>query len=117
VLDVLFEGEGEHSWGIAQALRSIAAAPSGVLIMLNCQGSSENVFAHFESWKPATDRPDPTQDRESRYGLRTYGIGAQIMRDIGVGKARLLARPRKMPSMTGFALTITGYISEPPQNS
>lgn len=117
VLDVLFEGEGDHSWGIAQALRTIATAPSGVLIMLNCQGSAENVFAHFESWKPAGGRHDPAIDRESRYGLRTYGIGAQIMRDIGVGKARLLARPRKMPSMTGFALTITGYISEPPQNS
>jgi 3,4-dihydroxy 2-butanone 4-phosphate synthase/GTP cyclohydrolase II len=46
--------------------------------------------------------------------LRTFGIGAQIMRDMNVGKARLLARPRKMPSMAGFSLTITGYDSEPP---
>jgi 3,4-dihydroxy 2-butanone 4-phosphate synthase/GTP cyclohydrolase II len=53
-------------------------------------------------------------DRESRHGLRTFGIGAQIMRDMNVGKARLLARPRKMPSMAGFSLTITGYDSEPP---
>lgn len=114
VLDVLFEGEGDHSWGVAEALRTISAAPSGVLILLNCQGSAENVFAHFESWKPSDDAAQPVPDRESRYGLRTYGIGAQIMRELGVGKARLLARPRKMPSMAGFALTITGYISEPP---
>ncbi|HZH55985.1 bifunctional 3,4-dihydroxy-2-butanone-4-phosphate synthase/GTP cyclohydrolase II [Yanghanlia caeni] len=116
VLDVLFEGEGTHSWGVGDALRVIAAAPSGVLILLNCQGSPEHVFAHFESWKATDDATDTPADRESRYGLRTYGIGAQIMRDLGVGKARLLARPRKMPSMAGFALTITGYISEPPQN-
>lgn len=114
VLDVLLEGEGTHSWGVADALRVIAAAPSGVLILMNCQGSGEHVFSHFESWKTVTP-PSPGNDRESRYGLRTYGIGAQIMRDLGVGKAKLLARPRKMPSMTGFALTITGYISEPPQ--
>ncbi|NLC35578.1 MAG: 3,4-dihydroxy-2-butanone-4-phosphate synthase [Alcaligenaceae bacterium] len=117
VLDVLFEGEGHHSWGVGDALRTISAAPSGVLILLNSQGSAENVFAHFESWKAPAEAAEPIPDRESRYGLKTYGIGAQIMRDLGVGKARLLARPRKMPSMTGFALTITGYISEPSQNS
>ncbi|HLV28238.1 MAG TPA: bifunctional 3,4-dihydroxy-2-butanone-4-phosphate synthase/GTP cyclohydrolase II [Burkholderiaceae bacterium] len=116
VLDVLFEGEGTHSWDVAAALRTISASPSGVLILLNCQGSSESVFAHFESWKASPDAATPMPDRESRYGLRTYGIGAQIMRDLGVGKAKLLARPRKMPSMAGFSLTITGYISEPPHN-
>ena len=116
VLDVLLEGEGTHSWGVADALRTISAAPSGILILLNTQGSMENVFAQFESWKAPIDAEEAPADRESRYGLRTYGIGAQIMRDLGVGKAKLLAKPRKMPSMAGFALTITGYISEPPQN-
>jgi len=116
VLDVLFEGEGEHSWGVGQALKTISAAPSGVLILLNSQGDADKVFDHFESWKQDGDAAQPLPNRESRYGLRTYGIGAQIMRELGVGKARLLARPRKMPSMAGFALTITGYISEPPQN-
>jgi 6,7-dimethyl-8-ribityllumazine synthase len=41
--------------------------------------------------------------------LRTYGIGAQILRDLGVRKMKLLANPRKMPSMTGFDLEVTGY--------
>jgi 3,4-dihydroxy 2-butanone 4-phosphate synthase/GTP cyclohydrolase II len=43
--------------------------------------------------------------------LRTYGIGAQILRDLGVGKMRLLAAPRKMPSMAGFGLEVTGYVT------
>ena len=116
VLDVLFEGEGSHSWGVAEALHVISRSASGVMILLNCQGSIENVLGHFESWKTPDDPAIAAVDREARYGLRTYGIGAQIMRDLGVGKAKLLARPRKMPSMAGFALTITGYISEPPQN-
>ena len=45
--------------------------------------------------------------------LRTYGIGAQILRDLGVGKMRLMAAPRKMPSMTGFGLEVTGYVESP----
>jgi 3,4-dihydroxy 2-butanone 4-phosphate synthase/GTP cyclohydrolase II len=42
--------------------------------------------------------------------LRTYGIGAQILRDLGVTRMKLLAAPRKMPSMAGFDLEVTGYL-------
>jgi len=45
--------------------------------------------------------------------LRTYGIGAQILRELGVGRMRLMAAPRKMPSMTGFGLEVTGYVESP----
>lgn len=114
LLDVLFEGATPHSWSVSHALKAIVAAPSGVLVLLNCQGSSESMFAQFDAWNHASSVDASTAGRESRYGLRTYGIGAQIMRDLNVGRARLLARPRKMPSMTGFSLTITGYDSEPP---
>src|SRR3546814_14310996 len=75
---------------------------------MNCQGDSELLFSQFDAWNRESEPEAPVSDRESRYGLRTYGIGAQIMRDLNVGKARLLARPRKMPSMAGFSLTITG---------
>ncbi|MCC6879174.1 MAG: hypothetical protein IT511_05210, partial [Rhodocyclaceae bacterium] len=40
-----------------------------------------------------------------------YGIGAQILRDLGVRRMKLLASPRKMPSMAGFQLEITGYLT------
>ena len=43
--------------------------------------------------------------------LRLYGIGAQILRDLGVGKMRLMAAPRKMPSMAGFGLEVAGYVT------
>ncbi len=45
--------------------------------------------------------------------LRTYGIGAQILRELGVGKMKLLANPRKMPSMTGFNLEVVGHQASP----
>ncbi len=112
VVDVLFEHAGGHSWSVGSALRAISAAPAGVLVLLNCQGSAEHLFAQFAQWAPADG--EQAEARENRYDLRTYGIGAQILRDLNVGHARLLARPRKMPSMAGFSLTITGYDSEPP---
>jgi 3,4-dihydroxy 2-butanone 4-phosphate synthase/GTP cyclohydrolase II len=45
--------------------------------------------------------------------LRNYGIGAQILKDVGVRKMKLLASPRKMPSMTGFNLEVVGYMDKP----
>jgi len=45
--------------------------------------------------------------------LRNYGIGAQILRDLGVRKMKLLSSPRRMPSMTGFDLEVTGYVASP----
>jgi 3,4-dihydroxy 2-butanone 4-phosphate synthase/GTP cyclohydrolase II len=52
----------------------------------------------------------------TKMDLRNYGIGAQILRDLDVGKMRLLARPRKMPSMAGFGLEVTGYEELPPNS-
>jgi 3,4-dihydroxy 2-butanone 4-phosphate synthase / GTP cyclohydrolase II len=43
--------------------------------------------------------------------LRTYGIGAQILRELGIAKMRLLGSPRRMPSMTGYGLEVTGFLS------
>ena len=49
----------------------------------------------------------------SKLDLRNYGIGAQILRDLNIGRMRLLAKPRKMPSMAGFDLEVTGYEDAP----
>jgi 3,4-dihydroxy 2-butanone 4-phosphate synthase / GTP cyclohydrolase II len=46
----------------------------------------------------------------TKWDTRLYGIGAQILRDIGVRKMRLMMTPRKMPSMAGFDLEICGYL-------
>jgi 3,4-dihydroxy 2-butanone 4-phosphate synthase/GTP cyclohydrolase II len=45
--------------------------------------------------------------------LRNYGIGAQILKDLGVKRMRLMALPRRMPSMAGFGLEVVGYLQPP----
>jgi len=115
VLDVLDAGASRHSWSIGAALRAIAASPAGVLVLMNCQSSVEHLFGQIACWTDPAARAAAPQNAD-RFGLRTYGIGAQILRDLHVGKMRLLAKPRKMPSMAGFALTITGYDCAPPDS-
>jgi 3,4-dihydroxy 2-butanone 4-phosphate synthase/GTP cyclohydrolase II len=52
----------------------------------------------------------PAARRAAAEDLRTYGIGAQILRDLRVGRMKLMAKPRKMPSMAGFGLTPVAYL-------
>jgi len=111
VLDVLDMGSSLHSWGVGPALEALKKAPAGVMVLMNCNAPHDHVFAQIQAWTGAA-QPAAEKDTD-RYGLRTYGIGAQILRELNVGKMRLLARPRKMPSMAGFSLTVTGYDCDP----
>jgi len=113
VLDVLSSNPGcndtGHSWTVPDALRAIAAAPCGVLVLLDCGGNTQAMFDQFELWTQMEDPPGARRT-ERRFDMSTYGIGAQILRDLNAGKVRLLSK-RKMPNMAGFHLTITGYNS------
>jgi len=55
----------------------------------------------------------PTRERHAakRWDPRLHGIGAQILRDLGVGRMRVLARPKRIPSMSGFGLEVVEYVS------
>lgn len=110
ILDLLETKATTHSWNMASAMAAIKAGERGVIVLLNCEESAEQMFAQFSALSNA--EPVAPQ-RAARMDLRTYGIGAQILRDLGVGKMKLLANPRKMPSMTGFDLEVVGYQASP----
>ncbi|HYD59233.1 MAG TPA: bifunctional 3,4-dihydroxy-2-butanone-4-phosphate synthase/GTP cyclohydrolase II [Noviherbaspirillum sp.] len=110
ILDLLETQATTHSWNMASAMAAIKASDRGVMVLLNCEESAEQMFSQFEALMSPEKKPAP---RESRMDLRTYGIGAQILKDLQVGKMKLLASPRKMPSMTGFDLEVTGYQAKP----
>jgi 3,4-dihydroxy 2-butanone 4-phosphate synthase / GTP cyclohydrolase II len=113
VLDLLDVGAGEHSWSLHRAMGAIAAHGAGVLVMLNCAQPADRLLQQFEdSLAESRDERDAPKRRAGKMDLRTYGIGAQILRDLGVGRMRLLSQPRRMPSMTGYDLQVVGFESQ-----
>jgi 3,4-dihydroxy 2-butanone 4-phosphate synthase/GTP cyclohydrolase II len=112
ILDLLETEATTHSWNLSAAMVAVKAAERGVIVLLNCEESAEQMFAQFSALS-ATKSDTPAPARGARMDLRTYGIGAQILRDLGVGKMKLLSNPRKMPSMTGFDLEVVGYQATP----
>jgi len=105
VMDLLDADSASHSWTIPGALAAIAKAGRGVVVLLHRPESAAELRE-----RALSDSPSPP----AKMDLRNYGIGAQILRDLNVGRMRLLAKPRKMPSMAGFDLEVTGYESELP---
>jgi 3,4-dihydroxy 2-butanone 4-phosphate synthase/GTP cyclohydrolase II len=112
ILDLIETESSTHSWPMHRALEAIVTHGSGVLVMLNCAQPGENLFAQFEELARFADDDEAREEalhRANRMDLRTYGVGAQILKDLNVGKMRLLSRPRKMPSMTGYDLEVVGF--------
>jgi 3,4-dihydroxy 2-butanone 4-phosphate synthase / GTP cyclohydrolase II len=105
IVDLIDAGQGTHSWGVGEALEAIRRAGAGVAVLLNCTQTTEALEARLAETKDAAKRASRSFD------LRLYGIGAQILRDLGVRRMRLMAAPRKMPSMAGFGLEVVGYLS------
>ena len=104
IFDLLDSTSCTHSWSALNAMQAVSQAACGVMVLLY----------HGESGSDLVERIAHA-DEPVRYNqeLRTYGIGSQILIDLGVRKMRLLATPRKMPSMDGFGLEVTGYCESP----
>jgi 3,4-dihydroxy 2-butanone 4-phosphate synthase/GTP cyclohydrolase II len=101
VIDLLDTRSASHSWNFNQALAAVSRAECGVIVLLHRPESAADLLERAQPGAIAVPQ---------KKALRTYGIGAQILRDLKVAKMRLLAKPRRMPSMAGFDLQVTGYL-------
>lgn len=102
ILDIV-DYFGQHpSFSIDCALKTIAKHGLGVLVVLHNQQMGQEILAMIDA--PGS-RPAYSWDP------RHHGIGAQILRDLGVGKMSLMSSQRKLPSVSGFGLEVSGYLS------
>ena len=106
VMDLLEAGSCGHSWGLPAALAAVHASSAGVVVLLNCGEDAAGVLARASAEKAVAPI-------KSAMDLRTYGVGAQILKALGVHHMKLLGSPRRMPSMVGYGLEIAGFIAAP----
>ncbi|MBT8523562.1 3,4-dihydroxy-2-butanone-4-phosphate synthase [Polynucleobacter paneuropaeus] len=113
VLDFLDGNHSNHSWPLGKALETLSNASSGVAVLLNAAGIATpndadwlSQFTKLNQTAHAGTHPALTRKTD----FRSYGIGAQILKDLGVGKMRLLSKPNPVPSLSGYKLEVTGYL-------
>ena len=105
VMDLLDVGRADHSWSVPKALAALQASECGVAVLLNCAEDVETLLPQV------LRSEDPEPPRQRQPDLRIYGVGAQILRDLGVSRMKLLGSPRRMPSLTGYGLEVTSFLS------
>ena len=90
ILDLMDVQSPGHSWGVAEALQAIRESEAGVMVFLNCQGSASQLFDQIAASQG--DMPVPVKREPGRMDLRTYGMGAQILRDLkAIGGTKVLS--------------------------
>jgi 3,4-dihydroxy 2-butanone 4-phosphate synthase/GTP cyclohydrolase II len=98
-----------RTWALRDALKRIAKEGAGVVIVLRDHGSprelADAVAALGERESTGTSRAPPQV-------LRTYGIGAQILKDLGVTRMQVMSAPKQLQGIAAFGLEITGYVTE-----
>jgi 3,4-dihydroxy 2-butanone 4-phosphate synthase/GTP cyclohydrolase II len=103
-LDLFDFDSARHAFSVQDAMRMVAHNKEGVVVLLRRHESTAEILNRLEGSgrKAAVNR---------KWDPRLHGIGAQILKDLGVGKMRVLARPKRIPSMSGFGLDIVEYVS------
>jgi 3,4-dihydroxy 2-butanone 4-phosphate synthase/GTP cyclohydrolase II len=102
-VDFLDSSIASRSFPLQQAFTWLAKAEAGVAVLLYRPQTGQELLDYLTG--KGTSR--------ARWDARLFGVGAQILRSLNVGKMRVLSKPRKIPSMAGFGLEITGFLTLP----
>jgi 3,4-dihydroxy 2-butanone 4-phosphate synthase/GTP cyclohydrolase II len=103
-LDLFDFDTARHAYSVQDAMRMVSHHKEGVIVLLRRQEPAAEILERLEDAPARRKAP-------RKWDPRLHGIGAQILRDLGVGKMRVLARPKRIPSMSGFGLEVVEYVS------
>jgi 3,4-dihydroxy 2-butanone 4-phosphate synthase/GTP cyclohydrolase II len=94
-------------WPLRSAMERIANEGTGVIVILRPEETPRDLMEAVA----AISHPDTIGNRPGGAKvLRTYGIGAQILRDLGVHRMRVLSAPKQMHGLSGFDLEVIEYV-------
>jgi 3,4-dihydroxy 2-butanone 4-phosphate synthase/GTP cyclohydrolase II len=106
--DIIGVRDRSLGWPLESAIERITREDAGVIVILREQESSRDFIDAVEGLGRETSELEERQGGDAV--LRTYGVGAQILRDLGLSKFRVLSAPKHMYAISGFDLEITEYV-------
>jgi len=100
--DLIGVREANRSWSLRAAMQRISADGNGVVLLLRPHEEPRDLMDAVNNLQSGNARNPGV--------LRTYGIGAQILRDLGIHRMRVLSAPRQLQGLAGFDLEVVGYV-------
>jgi 3,4-dihydroxy 2-butanone 4-phosphate synthase/GTP cyclohydrolase II len=108
--DTLCIDHPDFAWPVRSALKRVAEEESGVVLLLRKPESPQDIVRQIVGLNIAGSDDSAAAVHDQRAVLRTYGIGAQILTDLGVRKMRVLSSPKRLQGISGFDLEIVEYV-------
>ncbi len=106
-------GDG-RTWTLRRALQRVAAAPDGVVVILREAEAAYDLGVALQALQRTAGHgsdtaPKPALNAQAMV-LRTFGVGAQILKDLGVCRMRVMSQPKQMHGLSAFGLTVESYL-------
>lgn len=98
-------------WPLDKVMARIQQHGKGVLVVLRQPDQNKQLAAKIQLYQQQ-DRGDASSTVKSGWDLRTFGVGAQILSDMGVSKMRIIGTPTKLNGLSGFGLDLIGYVED-----
>ncbi len=108
--DIIGSQRDDCGWPVSDALERIAKEDCGVVVFLRHEEKAEDLLTRVHNYH-LKDQGQELPIYDSPEDLRTYGVGAQILLDIGVRKMRLLSAPKRLYGLSGFDLEVVEYVN------
>jgi len=107
----LFATNGQGcSWPLRSAMKQVAKEGHGVIVVLRNHDSNRDIIQRLQGLQMLCKVPPVDPPKDNKNQLRTFGIGAQILSDVGVGKMRVLSAPKGLHGISGFNLEVVEYV-------
>ena len=107
--DLVHSQRRDTGWPLGDAMARVAREGAGVVVVLRGDERPQDLVRSFESMM-RFDQGEETMPREAHEDLRTYGVGARILLDLGVRRMRVLSAPKRIHGLSGFGLEVVEYI-------
>ena len=109
--DLTGSGRRDAGWPISDALRRVAGEGCGVVVVLRPPELANEILARIDSYR-REDAGEALPHPVAGTDLRTFGLGAQILAELGVRKMRVLSAPKRLHAISGFGLEVVEYVGE-----
>lgn len=110
--NTLTDALGSHdakAWPLASALKLVAEAKQGVVVVLNWANEDTVMLRWMAENSDAEEMKNVKIKQQT--DIRTDGVGAQILMDLGVKKMKLMTAPKVIHGLAGYGLEVVDYVS------
>jgi len=111
ICDFFASKRSDCGWPLHDAMKRVAEEGVGVVVILRPGNADDSVISQVTRYSKE-DNKENFVAVDHREDLRTYGIGAQILSELGVRHMRVLSAPKKMHALSGFGLDVVEYVHD-----